>query len=275
MDLLERIPTSYVVVHNELLPPDRRPDTNIFLAWAVSKNRLRYINRFDGKNDLYAVTATEPSARTEAGLPSELNLREWAAVIDQEPLGLLGKGNWTQAVARLHIASYGDLPRHQDFRNDVKTVGRGLILDVEQEGQFENHLRQFTGEWTRRPAFVSAYGQLEDQQYIDRLIANTGVQFDHLEREALIRELSEGRDTRTSALLKIINNQRFVEKERNRLFVLFHYFAFFKRNPGDPPDTNLDGLKFWIHGLEKDSNPAKISAAFAESIEYQRIKDKQ
>lgn len=275
MDLLERIPTSYVVIHNELLPPDRRPDTNIFLAWAVSKNRLRYINRFDGKNDLYAVTATEPLAKTEAGPPSELNLREWTAMIDEEPLGLLGKGNWTQALGRLHIASYGDLPRYQDFRNDVKTVGRGLILDVEQEGQFENHLRQFTEEWTRRPAFISVYGQLENAQYVERLIANTGVQFSQSERDALIAGLSEGRETRAGTLLKITSDPRFVEKERNRLFVLFHYFAFFKRNPGDPPDTNLDGLKFWIHGLEKDSNAAKISAAFAESIEYQRIKDKQ
>jgi hypothetical protein len=275
MDLLERIPTSYVVVHNQLLPPERRPDTNIFLAWAVSKNRLRYINRFDGKNDLYAVTSTEPSARTEASLPSELSLREWAAVIDQEPLGLLGKGNWTQAVARLHIASYGELPRYQDFRNDVKTIGRGLILDVEQEGQFENHLRQFAEEWIHRQAFTLAYGQLENAQYVDRLIANTGVQFDQSEREALISGLSEGRETRASTLMKITSDKRFVDKEHNRLFVLFHYFAFFQRNPYDPPDHNLDGLNFWVHGLEKDSNPGKISAAFAESIEYERIKGKQ
>lgn len=275
MDLLERIPTSYVVVHKELLPPERRPDINIFLAWAVSKNRLRYINRFDGKNDLYAVTATEPSARTEAGLPSELNLREWAAVIDQEPLGLLGKGNWTQALGRLHIASYGDLPRYQEFKTDVKTIGRDLILDVEQEGQFENHLRQFVEEWIRRPAFTSTYGKLENAQYVDRLIANTGVQFAQPEREALIAGLAEGRETRASTLLKISSDNRFVDKERNRLFVLFHYFAFFKRNPYDPPDHNLDGLNFWVHGLEHDSNPAKVSAAFAESIEYQRIKDKQ
>ncbi len=275
MDLLEKIPTSYMVVHNELLPPERRSDTNIFLAWAVSKNRLRYINRFDGKNDLYAVTSTEPLARSEAALPSELNLREWATVIDQDPLALLGKGNWTQAVGRLHIASFGDLPRYQDFIHDIKTIGRSLILDVEQERQFENNLRHFAEEWTRRPAFISAYGQLDNAQYVDRLIANTGVQFDQLEREALIRELSEGRETRPSTLLKITSNQRFTERERNRLFVLLHYFAFLKRNPYDPPDHNLDGLNFWVQSLERDSNPGKISAAFAESIEYERIKGKQ
>ncbi|HKY27716.1 MAG TPA: hypothetical protein VJM12_07210 [Pyrinomonadaceae bacterium] len=275
MDLLEKVPTSYLVVHNELLPAERRPDTNAFLAWAVSKGRLRYINRFDQKNDLYAVTSTEPSAQTEASLPTELKVREWATMIDEEPLALVGKGSWTQAVGRLHIASFGDLPRYLNFKEDVKDVARGLILDVEQERQFENNFRQFAEKWTRRPEFESVYGHLENSQYVDRLIANTGVQFDQSEREALVTELSAGRETRPSTLLKIVGDKRFAEKARNRLFVLFHYFAFFNRNPDDPPDHNWIGFNFWVHGLERDSNPSKLSAAFAESFEYERINRKQ
>src|SRR5437016_950714 len=66
MDLLEKIPASYLVVENQLTEPARRADYTAFLARSLAAGRLRFINRFDGRNDLYAVTATEPEATSEA-----------------------------------------------------------------------------------------------------------------------------------------------------------------------------------------------------------------
>ncbi|PYT02279.1 MAG: hypothetical protein DMF65_06945, partial [Acidobacteria bacterium] len=47
LDLLEKIPASYLVIHNDRLPPERRADYETFLARAVASGRLRFVNRFD------------------------------------------------------------------------------------------------------------------------------------------------------------------------------------------------------------------------------------
>ena len=273
MDLLERIPASYLIIENGLIPTVRRPDFAAFVATQVAAGRLRFINRFDGSNDLYAVTATEPQARSEALLPPELNVREWASIIDQDPLALLGRDNWSQTLGRLHIATFGSLPLYKDFISDMRVIGHGLLLGVGQDRQFENNLGLFAEEWTRRSKFISTNGRLDNAQYVDRLIANAGIQIGQAERDSLIGRLAAGQDTRASILLKLVGDKRFVEKEHDRLFVLLHYFAFLRRNPNDQPDHNLDGLNFWIEDIARNGSSSKIYAAFADSIEYHKLKD--
>jgi hypothetical protein len=75
MDLLEKIPASYLVVANRLISPERRSDFAEFIATHAASGRLRFINRFDDGNDLYAVTATEPQAKSERSLPAELGIQ--------------------------------------------------------------------------------------------------------------------------------------------------------------------------------------------------------
>lgn len=65
LDLLEAIPASYVVVHHNLIPPERRPHYETFLAQAVCAGQLRFIRRYGTDDDLYAVTKTEPTAQQE------------------------------------------------------------------------------------------------------------------------------------------------------------------------------------------------------------------
>jgi len=69
LDLLESIPASYVIVENDHVPANRRADYDNLLARAMASSRLRFINRFDGHDDLYAVIKTEPEARSEAASP--------------------------------------------------------------------------------------------------------------------------------------------------------------------------------------------------------------
>src|SRR5258705_9446905 len=52
---LEDVPASYLVIENNLIEPERRPDYENFLARAVASGRLRFVNRFDGRDDLYAI----------------------------------------------------------------------------------------------------------------------------------------------------------------------------------------------------------------------------
>jgi hypothetical protein len=68
IELLEHIPASYLVIEDDLVPSERRAAYNSMLTRATASGQLRFINRFDGRSDLYAVTKTEPEA--QADLPS-------------------------------------------------------------------------------------------------------------------------------------------------------------------------------------------------------------
>ncbi len=66
LDILEKIPVSYVTVHNSLLAPETRAEMQTFLSRGTASGRLKFIGSFanggDQNNDLYAVTKTEPGA---------------------------------------------------------------------------------------------------------------------------------------------------------------------------------------------------------------------
>ena len=61
MPLLERIPTSYIVVHEAWLIPDDRTALHAFLARQIAAGRLLFVRRFPKptRDDLYAVVKTE------------------------------------------------------------------------------------------------------------------------------------------------------------------------------------------------------------------------
>jgi len=71
MDLLESIPCSYLVVHNGFLIPEKRLAMDEFLSREIKANRLRFIRSYNGSEheDLYAVSKTEPLAKTEVPVP--------------------------------------------------------------------------------------------------------------------------------------------------------------------------------------------------------------
>ncbi len=270
LDLLEKIPASYLVVQTHLVPPERRDVYEIFLARSVATGRLRFIRRFDGHDDLYAVTKTEPEARSEETLPFGLSVREWAALVEDDPVNLLGQyEKWSQTVFRFTVASFGRLPRYQDFMRDIREVGRGVMPGFEeQEEQLESNLREFAEGWARREEFKAVYDPLSDAQYVERLLTNAGLKLSDGDRAGLVAELANGYETRAGLLLKLVLNQQFVEQEHRRSFVVLHYFGYLRRNPDDPPDTGLGGVQFWVEDLERMNDPSRIANAFKESIEY-------
>ena len=71
VDLLESIPCSYLVVHNTFLEPANRLAIESVLARAIALNRVRFVRSYEGE-DLYAVTKTEPNARSEGQPPFPL-----------------------------------------------------------------------------------------------------------------------------------------------------------------------------------------------------------
>jgi hypothetical protein len=292
MALLERIPASYLVIHNADVPDERRATYENFLARAVASGRLRFINRFDGRDDLYAVTAVEPEAKQEAPLPFDVAEREWAALIEADPVNLLGgHSEWSQRLFRLYVAAKGRMPRREEFVPMAVRLGRGVVLGFdENETRLRENFRMLADELAgpaKAPAASSRSAKasvaeragdvagLDDEAFVEQLLANVGLSAEEGERDALVSVLATGQDTRGGILARLADEARFAARERNRALVVLHFFAYLRRNPDDPPDRNLNGMLHWTNLLERGFPPESLTPAFELSFEYEAIKKKK
>ena len=275
MTLLESVPASYLVIANNVVPPDRLPEYQAFLRRQLSAGRLRFINRFDGRDDLYAVVKTEPEAKTEAALPFDGKLRDWSSSIHEDPVTLLGPLKLTQKLYRLHLVTAGSMPRYEPFKTDLEEITRGVIVGSDgQEQQLADNFQRFVATWLKRESFTKTFGSLDHPESVNKLLANAGITVQQQERQALIDALASGKETRASVVPKIVDDPRLVQKEQHRSLVLLHYFAYLRRNPDDPPDGNLRGFNLWVSEQERRPDPNKLTTAFRESIEYEKFSRK-
>ena len=270
MDLLEKIPTSYIVVSTHLIAPERRPDYEMFLMRAVLAGRLRYVNRFDGRDDLYAVVKTEPEAKEEAPQPFHLEIKDWEDSIKEDPVNLLGKySSASETLHRLYVASHGVMPRYSEFLDDVKVIGRDVFPGSNDEQvKLESNLNEFIADWVEREKFQAQYDSMSNERYVATLAENIGVALSRDDLSDFLDKLNQGALTRAQLLSNIVNRPEFVKKEKVRSLVLLHYFAYFQRNPDDPPDSNLKGFNFWVTEVEKSGDPGRLPQAFMASDEY-------
>ncbi len=270
LELFEKIPASYLVVENHLIIPERRADYEAFLVRAIRAGRLRFVNRFEGRDDLYAIVKTEPEAKTEAPLPFAIELKAWQELIEESPVNILGNNKtWSQTAYRIHLASFGEMPRYAEFLSDMKSIGRGVLINTDSEqAQIESNMNEFVADWVKRASFQKLYHSMTSERLVDTLSANAGIKLAPHERSSLIDKLNSGAATRGEALLAIVKNGEFVRKEENRSLLLLHYFGYLKRNPGETPDKDLEGFKYWLRELEKSGQLERLPRAFMESIEY-------
>ncbi|HEV7744788.1 MAG TPA: hypothetical protein VGO56_07310 [Pyrinomonadaceae bacterium] len=269
MNFLEDVPASYLVVENNLIEPQRRVDYETFVVSGVLAGRLRFINRFDGRDDLYAVVKNEPQAKGEAQLPFALDTREWDDLIKEDSVNILGQYRVAgQALFRFYLASFGQMPRYAEFVSDAQTIGRGVtVSSFDGEAKLESNLHAFADKWVERKKFATRYEQLTDERYVDELTANAGIALEPGERSSLIDKLTNKTMTRAAALLALVQNQKFIEKEQNRSLVLLHYFGYLHRNPDDLPDQDLAGFNFWLKELEVSGDPGRLARGFMASGE--------
>ncbi|HEX7177498.1 MAG TPA: hypothetical protein VF240_19725 [Pyrinomonadaceae bacterium] len=275
LDLLEELSTSYVVVHNARLAPERHTDYEQFFARAVATGRLRFVRRFEGRDDLYAVTMFEPEARGEEPLPFVSTMRRLDEMLAEDPVNLLGEFfEWGQTLERLHKASFGRPPRYEEFMPDAQRLAAGVLAgDEDGRTQLENNYRALISDWTRRAAFVSSFGALSDEQFIDALARNAGLSPPADERAALAEALRSGTETRAGVLASLVARREFVERENYPSTVLLHYFGYLRRDPGAPPERDASGFDFWITELEHaGGDRARLGRAFAGSGEYLELR---
>jgi len=170
-----------------------------------------------------------------------------------------------------HKASFGTMPRRNDFLVRMQAATQGLV--VGQEGwqqKLAANQRAAAEAWVARADFQQRFGQLSNQQYVDALFTNAGV-FAGDDRAALTRGLDNGTETRAGVLLKLADNAELRRREQNRAFVLMQYFGYLHRNPDEGADTDLSGFNFWLRKLDDnggDFHKAEMVRAFIEATEY-------
>ncbi|HEX5702988.1 MAG TPA: DUF4214 domain-containing protein [Pyrinomonadaceae bacterium] len=276
LDAMEKVPTSYLVIHSPLIEPERRPVYEAFLSIGVATGRLRFIKRYGAGDDLYAVVKTEPEIKSEAELPFALKLNEWAALISNDPVNMLGQHReWMQTLYRIHLVSTQTLPRYKEFLEDAKRMSAGVVFGEEDQRQLEQNLRDFAATWIERPAFKSKYNQLTNEDFVDQLFRNAGVSPDQQERNTLSQSLSQGQLNRADVLLRVVQNESFKRKEHHRSLVVLHYFGYLRRNPDDLPDGNLNGMRHWLNAVERSGDISRLSVAFKASFEYEKLHQKK
>ena len=272
MDLLEQVPTSYLVIHNSRLRVDEHPFYERFLARHVMSGRLRFVNRFDADADLYAVVRNEPGATSEAPLPFQTTFRDWRTEIGRDPVNLLAQPDSGQALYRVMLVSSGTMPRYSDFMPAIDVVAALVDLNSDDAStEAEQNLNQFAARLVQQESLK----ELDNRGFVTRLVHNTNVPFDEWEQDRLVQGLDSGGQTRVEVLLKIANDARLIEMQQDRSLLLLHYFAYLRRNPNDPPDRNFTGFNFWLQELSEHHNAGKIATAFQDSIEFHAIKQRQ
>ncbi|HEX7136015.1 MAG TPA: TIGR03118 family protein [Iamia sp.] len=162
--------------------------------------------------------------------------------------------NAAAAVFRTSRAANGRNPLYGEYVVDTsiyRTYGEPAYFD----------------HYVSRPEFVARYLPLTNAQYVDALIANTGVTFTASQRNALVNGLNGATLTRAQALRNITVNAAFVAAEKSRAFVLAQYFGYLRR------DADTAGYEFWLDKLADAGGnfvTAGMVANFIQSAEYRQ-----
>jgi hypothetical protein len=176
-------------------------------------------------------------------------------------------------VYRLHKASFGDLPRYENFMPNTRQVASGVVVNQgDWRAQLDTNKQNFINSWVQGAAFLQEYpAGMAAGAYVDKLIQKAGLTAGDVGRDALVSGLTAGTETRASVLRKIAESAAFSAREKNPAFVLMQYFGYLRRNPNDAPDNNLDGYHFWLQKLNNhggDFHAAEMVKAFITSGEY-------
>lgn len=283
LDLLERLPVSYLVVQNALLRPESRAATNQMLTRGIAAGRLRYIGNFDARAsggtdaDLFAIAKTEPDTPRDVPLPAYLEVQELGASVNIDPTALINQfERWSYPVYRLYKAAYGRAPKFDEFMADARFVGHGVAMHTSRwEEALDANMRELARRFMERPEFKEAHARASDEEYVERLLTNAGIAAAaDAERAALVRRLNDGTQTRADVLSTVVADEAFARNDFNHAFVLVHYFAYLRRNPDDLPDRDMSGYDFWLKEFAQTGGDRnRLTDAFAGSAEFKKFSE--
>jgi hypothetical protein len=230
LDVLEGIPTSYLVVHKALLKDDSRSAIDAIIKTGLTARRLKLIHREGDSNtgdELYALTKIEPSAQS-----------------DPNPID----------DARFFVRQqYLDLFRREPKQEDLDR----LVSFLNECGGDPKCL-------TQRRAQAALQVFRSDEYKMQFLLY--GLHYASLERPPKYDEwtrLGIVLPPEDNALTKKAEMLMSKEDEYNSAFVTLCYFNYLKRDP-DP-----QGHAYWLQALKDNPNDrAAVINGFIASSEY-------
>jgi hypothetical protein len=229
LDVLEGIPTSYLVVHKELLKPDSKGAIESIIKTGVTQRRLKLIHREgdpDSGDELYALTRIESSAMAD---PNPID--DASYLVRQQYLDLLGrepKQDEVDQLVRFINECSGDPKCLTQRRSQA-------ALQVFRSDDFKKTQLLLYGEY-----FVSFGRRPTYEEWTKRV--------DLTRTEAL----------RKQAEVLLSNGEQY-----NSAFVTLCYFNYLKRDP-DP-----QGYNYWLQALKENSNDlSAVITGFIDSGEY-------
>ena len=169
-------------------------------------------------------------------------------------------------VDGLYRASYGARPLYNQFMPDTRAVADGVVVGVTGwQAKLQANKDAFVAAFVNRPEFRALYDGLNNAQFVDTLVANTGVQFTAVERDDLVNGLTQGTLSRAQALNAIAENERFKSAKFNDAFVMMEYFGYLRR------DADAPGFQYWLDKLNRaggNYEQSEMVKAFIVSGEY-------
>ena len=173
-------------------------------------------------------------------------------------------------------------PRYLDYVADMNQVAQGIVVnDQLVPAVINSNKHAFVDQFVTRSEFKAAYpDSLSNQQFVDKLLATTGITPATNDRSELINGLNGGTETRSSVVFKVVDGSQtvtdgvlmfqtpygksFYDQEFDAGFVFMEYIGYLRRNP------DQEGHDFWLAKLKLYGNwvDAQLVLAFIKSPEY-------
>lgn len=175
---------------------------------------------------------------------------------------------------RMNKASFGSLPRRNDFLVEMQAVAQGVVVNSPGwQQKLEDNKQQEAERFAGAKDFRDRFDNKSNRDFVNALFANAGVAPEPNEIEDLVHGLDSGAESRGAVLRQVSEDAAFAEKEKNSAFVLMQYFGYLHRNPDEGQDHDLSGFNFWLNKLNEnhgDFQKAEMVKAFLSSTEYRQ-----
>ncbi len=241
LDVLEGIPTSYLVVHKERLKPDSKSAIETIIERGVTARRLKLIHRegdSDTGDELYAFTRIEP--------PYPNPIDDAGYLVRQQYLDLLGrepKQDESDQLVHFINECSGDPKCLTQRRSQA-------ALQIFRSDEFKKTQLMLYGSYFltfgRRPT----YDEWTKRVPLEELVKTSEFK-------------ARYPTTNAEALRKLVEVLLSKEDEYNSAFVALCYFDYLRRDP-DP-----QGHNYWLQTLKENSNDlSAVITGFIASSEY-------
>jgi len=260
---------------NDSVPPSTNPIDGA--SFFVRQQYLDFLGREPDASGLAfwtnLITACGANAACIEGARVNVSAAFFLSIEYQETSG---------AVIRLQRAAFGKFSAdpalrltYQQFLRDTRQVGAGVIVGQPGfEALLEQNKQAYAEQIVTSPAFLARFPILPAADYVDAIIASTGLTVTAAERTAAITAFAAGGTLgRVAALRSMADSNTVRQAEMIPSFVLAEYFGYLRRNPTDAPDFNDVGYQFWLGKLTTfngDFVKAELVKAFINSSEYRQ-----